>query len=85
MHYMHCYNGDYRGADLVRMKWFHIKICMFLCLELPNSSNIMLLCLVILQNSELRIFELLMGELVALQEEHTLGVMHRSYPYYQTL
>ena len=24
MHYMHYYTGDYRGANLVCMKWFHI-------------------------------------------------------------
>jgi len=69
MHYMHCYNGDYRGADLVRMKWFHIKVCMFLCLELPNLSSIMFLCLVILQNAELSTSELLLAELVALQKQ----------------
>jgi len=56
-------------AELVRMKWFHIKICMFLCLELPNLSNIMLLCLVILQNIELNTSELLLAELVALQKQ----------------
>ena len=69
MHYMHCYTGDYRGADLVRMKWFHIKVCMFLCLELPNLSSIMFLCLVILQNAELSTSELIYGDLVALQEQ----------------
>ena len=41
---------------------------MFLCLELSNLSNIILLCY-IFQNNELSTGELLMGELVALQEE----------------
>ena len=41
---------------------------MFLCLELSNLSNIMLLCH-FFQNTELDSRELLMGELVALQEE----------------
>ena len=41
---------------------------MFLCLELSNLSNIILLCY-IFQNNELCTGELLMGELVALQEE----------------
>ena len=41
---------------------------MFLSLELSNLSNIILLCY-IFQNNELSTGELLMGELVALQEE----------------
>ena len=41
---------------------------MFLCLKLSNLSNIILLCY-IFQNNELSIGELLIGELVALQEE----------------
>ena len=42
---------------------------MFLCLELSNLSNILLLCHFFFQNTELDSGELLMGELVALQEE----------------
>jgi len=42
---------------------------MFLCLELPNLSSIMFLCLVILQNAELSTSELIYGDLVALQEQ----------------
>ena len=41
---------------------------MFLCLKLSNLSNIILLCY-IFQNNELSTGVLLMGELVALQEE----------------
>ena len=41
---------------------------MFLCLELSNLSNILLLCH-FFQNTELDSRELLMGKLVALQEE----------------
>lgn len=41
---------------------------MFLCLELSILSNILLLCH-FFQNTELDSGELLMGELVALQEE----------------
>ena len=41
---------------------------MFLCLELSILSNILLLCH-FFQNTELDSHELLMGELVALQEE----------------
>ena len=41
---------------------------MFLCLELSNLSNIILLCY-IFQNNDLSTGELLIGELVALQEE----------------
>ena len=41
---------------------------MFLCPELSNLFNIILLCY-IFQNNELSTGELLMGELVALQEE----------------
>jgi len=42
---------------------------MFLCLELSILSNILLLCHFFFQNTELDSRELLMGELVALQEE----------------
>ena len=42
---------------------------MFLCLEFPNLSNIMLLCVVILQNAKLSTSELLFGELVALLQQ----------------
>jgi hypothetical protein len=58
------------------MKWFHIKICMFLCLELPKLSNIILLCLIFLQKVELHTFELLLSELVALQEQLAGWLVH---------
>jgi hypothetical protein len=66
---MHYYTNDHFGNQQVCMKWFHIKICMFLCLELPNLSSIILLCLTFLQNYELHTSELLLSELVALQEQ----------------
>jgi hypothetical protein len=46
IHYMHSYTDDHFGSQLVCMKWFHIKIRMFLCHELPNLSSIILLCLI---------------------------------------
>jgi hypothetical protein len=76
MHYMHCYTGYHFGSQQVCIKWFHTKICMFLCLECVFDY---LTCLVpyccvsyLLHNCELHTSELLLSELsklVALQEQ----------------
>ena len=66
MHYMHCYTGDCRSAEMVCMKWL-IDICS--CVLNYLTCLISCCCVIFFQNTELDSGELLMGELVALQEE----------------
>ena len=65
MHYMHCYTGDCRSAEMVCMKWL-IDICS--CV-LNYLTCLISCCVIFFQNTELDSRELLMGELVTLQEE----------------
>ena len=66
MHYMHCYTGDCRSAEMVCMKWL-IDICS--CVLNYLTCLISCCCDIFFQNTELDSGELLMGKLVALQEE----------------